>query len=527
MKKLIIVAIPSILLMAIISIYVFIPSILPVWFVIRHIGIYLLFVYLTILGTVWIYKFLLKKIHTSTRLWIIRGLVMISGGIILLGGSELQLYLVNAYEIPPVMGCVYYDKYDNLIYNSQYRGVCPELEDLTYTTLNSETTNDSVLETLTFDVKEEIIKIIDNEEYKNYLNVSIEIEYYLIDISEVTTVQQKSIQSIRILSDEYVHVKNLQTGNTSHVRNRYLKIVENELGETFFDDEVTESTTRSTITEYSESQTYTIDHDQIYGLDDISNANITNLEPIITIQEAIYTEISDEENALEDNEINIMGLYYDIEMTEKMIENGIESDLVMFAEGRRMNTINSLNLIPEELYREPIGFRSRYGESQWWNYSERYDISKGAVYPSKDIEVGYQYHSDVFQSNELKYLDYYTKTDEHYESTEEVSISKYERDESTYLIDQDRSIEVVLTDYGRKLTYYSSTRADNGKYTILPDTISELSKDDIIYSDFMPLTMFYNSKEILFDVSIYKPFYVIPQNNLLFYGVETGVLVYL
>jgi hypothetical protein len=39
--------------------------------------------------------------------------------------------------------------------------------------------------------------------------------------------------------------------------------------------------------------------------------------------------------------------------------------------------------------------------------------------------------------------------------------------------------------------------------------------------------MFYNSKAILFDVSTYIPLYIIPQKNLLFYGVPTGFSVFL
>ncbi|MBI9008463.1 MAG: hypothetical protein JEZ05_00400 [Tenericutes bacterium] len=526
MKKIIIIAIPSVLLMAIIGIYVFIPSILPVWLVIRHVGIYLLFTYVTVLGSVWIYKFLITKAHTSVRLWLIRGLVLISGGIILLGGSELQLYLVDAYEIPPITGCVYYDKYDNLIYNSQYRGTCPELENLTYTTFSPETIQDSLRETLSFDVKETAFNVIDNEEHSYHLSVKIELEYEPIDAFQVVvgTTQEKSIQMIRIESEELVHVRNQETGITSHLQNRYLKIVENEFGEMLLDSEVTESTTRSTITEYSDSQVYTIDIDEIDGLE---SSDITTLEPVITIQEAIYTEIPDEGYGFDGETNEVLNHYYDIEMTEQVMANGTESSPIIFAEGKRMNTVNSVNLIPNVPYSQTIGYRSTYGESRWWSFSERYDISKSSVYPSRDVEIGYHYYNDVFQSDELKHLDYYTKTDVKYETTEEVSIKKYEREESAYLIDQGRSIEVIQTDYGKKLTYFSTNRADDGKYTIYPDTISELIEDDIIYSDFMPLTMFYNSKAILFDVSTFKPLYMIQQNNLLFYGVESGVLVYL
>ena len=128
--------------------------------------------------------------------------------------------------------------------------------------------------------------------------------------------------------------------------------------------------------------------------------------------------------------------------------------------------------------------------------------------------------------NELRYLYYYTKTDEEYENTLEVAIVKYERDESTYLIDGDISIEVTYTDYGKKLTYFSTNRTSDGKYTILPEVDGELFEDDIKYSDFMPLTMFYNSRELLFDISTYKPLYMIPQKNLLFYGVPSMVLVF-
>jgi hypothetical protein len=50
----------------------------------------------------------------------------------------------------------------------------------------------------------------------------------------------------------------------------------------------------------------------------------------------------------------------------------------------------------------------------------------GGVYPSRDVEVGYHYYSNVFQRNELKYLDYYTKINGQYQIAEEVSIIKYE-----------------------------------------------------------------------------------------------------
>lgn len=484
---------------------------------------YILFTDLTVTGTILIYKFLVTKVHTIARLWMVRSLIVISMVLILFGGSELQMNFIEDYEIPPVLGCVYYDKYDNLIYNSQYRGTCPILENVVYSTVVSELDSDYVIERLSFEVDEDTFNEINNSEYTNKSSTIIEIIYEPIEQEETSKINEKLIQRISIDLIEFVNKTDLKTDTTKHTRNRYFKIVENDFGEMLDDDVVTESMTRSTITEYSDSQSYTIESDVISGLD---STDVTSLEPTITIQEATYTEITDEGYTMSND--NLLNHYFSINMTEQITKDTLESDVYLFAEGNRRNTLNSLTLIDyASPFGKTMGYNARYGESQWWSFSERYDMINYDVYPSKDIEIGYSYYNNVFEGHELRNLEMYTKTDIEYETTEEMTIEKYEREESTFLVDENKSIEAIDTDYGRKLMYYSTRRSSNGSYTTLPDSESVLMVSTLVCSDFMPLTMFYNSKEILFDVSTYKPFYMIPQKNLLFYGVPSMVLVYL
>ncbi|ERJ11865.1 hypothetical protein [Haloplasma contractile] len=76
--------------------------------------------------------------------------------------SKFQLSYLNNYVIPPLYGCSYYDDYNNLIYNSQYTGSCPELEDV-----NRIETDEG--EVLTFNVSEHTItdaSLSKQEEYK-------------------------------------------------------------------------------------------------------------------------------------------------------------------------------------------------------------------------------------------------------------------------------------------------------------------------------------------------------------------------
>ncbi|ERJ12203.1 hypothetical protein [Haloplasma contractile] len=86
---------------------------------------------------------------SSSRKKIVNLYFLISVVCLLLIISNMHLYYIDHYTIPPLYGCSYYDTDLRLIYNSQYEGTCPDLKNLTI----SETDNGSEL---SFTVYEEV-----------------------------------------------------------------------------------------------------------------------------------------------------------------------------------------------------------------------------------------------------------------------------------------------------------------------------------------------------------------------------------
>ena len=121
------------------------PQIEGVMFNTRNILIYITVAYTVILVSLKTLKYTTNKVKDNHRLYLKIGVYLfILVSLVSIGRG--QIYYLDAYVIPDQVGCKYYDKYDNLVYETVFYTECPEIE-LSYEIIHGR-------ELLTFDVEE-------------------------------------------------------------------------------------------------------------------------------------------------------------------------------------------------------------------------------------------------------------------------------------------------------------------------------------------------------------------------------------
>jgi len=496
LKKILLITFPIIILVSIVILYVLVPSVIETWFIIRHVLIYMLFAYVIILSIWMSYKLLIKIDRFSPRIWIIRGLSVVVGSFLLITVGNVQLNLIEKYEIPPLQSCAYYDKYDNLIYSSQYNFICPELSNLEYN-------YDDGIETLSFTVYEEAYGWMFEDYYFKKLNTSFSYTYE----DEHGRIQKIYIDSLETSQ----WTLDLDTNFRYHV-NKYVKIVENEYGDLLSDNGFTESVAVSSITEYKWEHSF----DGLGALMDIYIPDIENIDPEVTVYEAQYVQIPDEGSGL-DGENNISNFYYDISFKEIVDPDGEFEVINEFASGKRMNTVNA------------VTFTNKYNktvdcEFNGYLYPNRSSISY-TIHDRDGIEssvFNYYYSGKGFY--ETNYLTRYVTTQAKSGIFNEVKVDQYDRSEGYYFIDESYTAKLIETDFGKKIEYYSTLREEDRTYIDIANSGSETTPSKAFRPLLYSLSEMYDYKFMLENHST-NEYLIIYQSNFLFFGVPSMVLV--
>lgn len=508
MKKILLIGVPTLVLLSIIYLYVAVPTILPTWFVTRHILIYILFTYFTLLVAYVLYHYLLQRKEDQTQsIWVIRTMVLVSTILVLLGGSQLQLYLIDAYEVPPLMGCVYYDEYNNLIYSSQYPGTCPEI------TISYETSFDDEFyyQSMRADIIETISGSHSNLTFDNQMITVMEAVYEPIPKTvNINSISQRLFISVETTITEHSVQQNQDSNEYETILSHTVQRVNN----TMSGDYIASLDVFTSQTELIEFQ-YDITLPGHHSRNDISLPDETEMD--ITRHQILATTLTRNHNygycRLE--EVRSCN-YYDV-LIEAQV-NG--EDPIPYAEGFRDNTYQELEFYVPDNPLHKLIYKTTYWGSRWTGQTEEY--STRTIYPNNGV-IGYHYDDVTDPYKGTMFKQYYSVTEDY--QYDDISVLDFIEQDTQYVIDDYRNIEVVETEYGLQLLYYSTLRDSTGRYTIYPTT-GEQSYADKTTSIFIPTTMVFDAKAMLEDVDTYKPVYIVLYYNVLIYGVSTPILVF-
>lgn len=129
----------------------FVMALLPtfnhLYFYIKHLSLYLFASIISIKILLYFYnKIVYNNLLIKNKLKVLQvfTLLFIGGFLYLIG--NIQMLYIDKYESPNLYSCTYYDEYSNVIYSSQFYGVCPELDNVIQT---DNTISFSVTETST------------------------------------------------------------------------------------------------------------------------------------------------------------------------------------------------------------------------------------------------------------------------------------------------------------------------------------------------------------------------------------------
>ena len=496
MKKIVLIIFPIILLVSIVVLYFLVPSVLETWFVIRHILIYMFLAYIIALSIWVIYRLLIKSDQNTRRTWIIKGLSVLLGSTLLIMVGNAQLSLIEKYEIPPLQSCAYYDKYDNLIYSSQYNYLCPELNNIEYN-------YDEGIETLSFNVYEEAYGWIYEDYYFKKLDTRLSYTYE-DDSGRIKKIYIDSLETAQWILDYDHNFRN-------HV-NKYVKIVENEYGDLLSANEVTESVAVSTITEYKWDYSF----DGLGAFMDIDIPTIENIDSEVTVYEARYVQMTDEGSGL-DNENNNAISHYDISFMEINDPHGEFEIINEFASGMRMNTVNA------------VTFTNKYNKTVDCEFiGDIYQNESSITYDIQDNDqnsssiFNYYYRGKPFY--ETNYLTRYEVAQTNSTVLDEVKVDQYERAEVYYFVNGSYTAKMIETGFGKKIEYYSTQREEDRTYVDIANSGSNTTPSKAFEPLLYSLSEMYDYRFMLENHSTYE-YLIIYQDNFLFLGVPSMILV--
>lgn len=433
MKKIIFSIIPIVLLALIGVFYLWIPSVYRTWFVVRHLLVFMFIAYVLIISIYFVYNLLIRRYEVNrTRLIILRLFTVSVAVTLLFVISGYQTEYIAKYEIPPLIGCAYYDKYDNLVYTSQMEFICPELENLKYETVGGK-------EVLSFNVIELATgyqsynedgdgiydRITVNNKYnETTISSSFEYVYFMEGLIEKVTIE--SFTENRDF--RYYDYRN----NYQFIA--YKKIVEN----TFEDLLVT-----STISTYNYEYTYVGSTIPDYNVPDFDS-----LEPEVVI----YT------SELVENPSEISNDYF-ITITEDYMDGDISVTNVIATGDVGYSSWFDLQLNPDT---PGSSFGVKYIMNDYWNISITYDLSTLPIYPKYYIRDGiFNYHRF---GGETQYLRDYRRLPTTPPSLEDVEVEYYEDQGDIFGVNLLNTSRIIETDYGKMAEYYSTFRNDDRSY---------------------------------------------------------------
>jgi hypothetical protein len=149
----------------------------------------------------WISKTIIKETQKSENIQNgLRWIKLIAFAIIIMGISTFQINYIKQTEVPSVAACKYFDEYNNLIYQSMYYDICPEINIINQTSdtlefsvyefkeieLYDRFNTDNLNYHIVIHYEEGLIKSVDSKAYLlRTSDLEGELSYYLIDTHHI------------------------------------------------------------------------------------------------------------------------------------------------------------------------------------------------------------------------------------------------------------------------------------------------------------------------------------------------------
>ncbi|ERJ11867.1 hypothetical protein [Haloplasma contractile] len=164
------------------------PPFNSVYFIIKHVVFFLLSAYMII---AWVMNMNRGRIYNHTGIKNVIGWIVIVI-ILIVSFGLFQFIGIKHYSLPPLRGCSYYDDYNNLVYDTQFVGSCPELQNV----IEQETVTGN---RLSFTVKEQSQKVtLETEISYQYDELNRITDYQIESFYKTHTDEQKdTLESIR------------------------------------------------------------------------------------------------------------------------------------------------------------------------------------------------------------------------------------------------------------------------------------------------------------------------------------------
>lgn len=196
-------------LFALFFVMALLPTFNQLYFYIKHISLYLFAALLSVRLLLFFYR----RIKTSyvignNKLKLLQLFTIVFLGVLLYLIGDTQRAYIEEFETASLVGCTYYDDYDNILYSSQFYGGCPKLE-------NVSQSEDSI----SFQVIESASRIHDDH-YANDVYVKEESfdVYRLTEISIKYTINHL-IEEVSIISST-----NFEADAEGEYSNKYLSL---------------------------------------------------------------------------------------------------------------------------------------------------------------------------------------------------------------------------------------------------------------------------------------------------------------
>jgi hypothetical protein len=405
------------------------PFFQSIWFYVRHIVIFVIIAFLLCFNGYFIGKKFMKKHPIKARTLKVVTLGMLFIGLVLF--SNLQLFYIQNYEIPPLLGCSYYDDHGNLIYNSQIAGSCPKLENLVKNQL--ENGNE-----LSFSVHEEIFRVEDDlfedhvVDQKYYYDSQIEYKY--------DSLQRVIYYDINLIISGFTFDEDLQDYKLFK-KTEYRKNVENiyETNKLISNHKVVNTVTH----EDDIVDSYSSYENDIQYISELFTEDSSNY--LIEIKKTINNDSGVETNLLYTMDVNIRDDNY------FYIVNKVDKDEYLVLSVEERDAQNDWYVIKKD-YRSSVYDQTRTEKEEYFEYHKSLSDSKQKIFTN-----------DFTRDNP------YIATDVDFDDT---YILRTHEDGAFSQGFFNFTNIIEDTDYGFKINHYHTQRDNDLSYNTYNQTIS-------------------------------------------------------
>lgn len=391
------------------------PSVNKLVFIVKHLSFYLFIVLLAFRIIVFFANLLINKAEGKASLLnLINTMKVVTFIVVITLVGYLQFEYIEQKERLYVTGCLYYDEYDNIIYQSLYWGNCPELENYH---------KDNNILSFTVNEKKEGLYSSTNlynvDGFNEYFE-KVKLSFNTTSFVKITY-EGKKIINAEIIRDELIKV---ETDNTKYVLNSYYRNVSIDYDDyviTLYDGEYHRYDTNETTHIFTSDE---LTFRKLYAIKQVIDEKKHRLD--------IYKEVEGESELLSTSYVSITDRMIETEVKQvianlkskyrlKLNEDKIEHELLTYVDDklidRNYRLFSSYRDIDYLLKRKEANFSDKVIVD--YNYRHSFDVIRNSIilqhqeiYECKATSFGKVIKEYIQPKKALfgeKYLDYVNK----------------------------------------------------------------------------------------------------------------------